>query len=198
MPRVSEEHTEARRAQILRAALACFARKGVHATTIRDICTEAGLSAGAVYNYFPAKRDILEGVFEASLAENAEMFAAVAANPDPLAAIETIRDLSFGPLDDPEGLELSRAAISVLEEAVRDPRLAERYAEVQRDLATRLAGLVTAAQTKGVVDATLDADALGRMLLAAHDGWRIQKLAEPDLDTRAFLAALDRVLGLQR
>lgn len=59
MPRVSEEHLERRRQQILDAAQQCFARKGLHAATMQDVFAEAGLSAGAVYRYFKSKDDII-------------------------------------------------------------------------------------------------------------------------------------------
>ena len=51
-PKVSEEHMEERRNQILDAAVATFSHKGFHQTTIEDIRLEAGLSRGAVYHYF--------------------------------------------------------------------------------------------------------------------------------------------------
>jgi len=62
MPRVSQEHLDARRRQILDAATLCFARNGFHATTMPEIFAEAGLSAGAVYRYFPSKQAIFESL----------------------------------------------------------------------------------------------------------------------------------------
>ncbi|MBB5918523.1 AcrR family transcriptional regulator [Nocardia transvalensis] len=59
MPRVSEEHLERRRQQILDAAQTCFARKGFHPTSMQDVFTESGLSAGAVYRYFKSKDDLI-------------------------------------------------------------------------------------------------------------------------------------------
>src|SRR3954470_18901979 len=59
MPRVSEEHLERRRRQILDAARRCFVRKGVHETSMQDIFAESGLSAGAVYRYFKSKNEIV-------------------------------------------------------------------------------------------------------------------------------------------
>ena len=58
MPRVSEEYLEKRRQQICEAAERCFMKKGLQAT-MQEICSEAGLSAGAVYNLFPSKDDII-------------------------------------------------------------------------------------------------------------------------------------------
>ncbi|WP_378738858.1 TetR/AcrR family transcriptional regulator [Nocardia brasiliensis] len=59
MPRVSEEHLERRRQQILDAARLCFARKGFHETSMQDVFAESGLSAGAVYRYFKSKNDLI-------------------------------------------------------------------------------------------------------------------------------------------
>ncbi|MFC9895273.1 TetR/AcrR family transcriptional regulator [Nocardia sp. NPDC127579] len=59
MPRVSEEHLERRRQQILDAARVCFARKGFYDTSMQDVFAEAELSAGAVYRYFKSKNDII-------------------------------------------------------------------------------------------------------------------------------------------
>ncbi|PXX60318.1 TetR family transcriptional regulator [Nocardia tenerifensis] len=59
MPRVSEEHLERRRQQIIDAARRCFARKGFHETSMQDVFAESGLSAGAVYRYFKSKDEII-------------------------------------------------------------------------------------------------------------------------------------------
>ena len=78
MPKVSQEHRDARRAQILRAAAACFERKGYQRTTMADIIRESGLSAGAIYVYFTGKQDIVRAVAEESLSIRAETIIAQA------------------------------------------------------------------------------------------------------------------------
>jgi AcrR family transcriptional regulator len=55
MPKTSAAAKEARRAQILAAALRCFARRGYHATTIEEIVAESGLARGTLYLYYPGK-----------------------------------------------------------------------------------------------------------------------------------------------
>jgi len=50
---------EERRAQILQAALTCFARKGYHLTTMDDIVAESGLSKGSLYWHYKSKKDLL-------------------------------------------------------------------------------------------------------------------------------------------
>src|SRR3954453_11825091 len=58
MPKVSEQHREARRDQIIDAAISCIAKKGFHRTSMADIIAESGLSAGAIYLQFSGKEDI--------------------------------------------------------------------------------------------------------------------------------------------
>ncbi len=48
-----------RRAQIVAAATKCFAKNGYHATTVKDICDEGGVSPGLVYQYVKDKHDLL-------------------------------------------------------------------------------------------------------------------------------------------
>jgi AcrR family transcriptional regulator len=55
VPKVSEEHREARRRQILDAARRAFGRYGYEGATIARLERETGLSRGAIFNYFPNK-----------------------------------------------------------------------------------------------------------------------------------------------
>src|SRR3954453_12899678 len=55
MPKVSEEHLEARREQILEGARRAFARHGYEGATVARLEEEIGLSRGAIFNYFPDK-----------------------------------------------------------------------------------------------------------------------------------------------
>ena len=58
MPKVSEEHKERRRAQILEGAQRAFARHGYEGTTVAILEEVTGLSRGAIFNYFPNKQAI--------------------------------------------------------------------------------------------------------------------------------------------
>ena len=55
MPKVSEQHLEARREQILEGARRAFARHGYEGATVALLEEEIGLSRGAIFNYFPDK-----------------------------------------------------------------------------------------------------------------------------------------------
>src|SRR5215470_5381932 len=53
-----------RRGQILDCALAVFAHKGFHETSIADICARAGIARGTLYQYFPDKRGVLAALID--------------------------------------------------------------------------------------------------------------------------------------
>src|ERR1051325_2091569 len=55
MPKVSDQHLEARREQILEGARRAFARYGYEGATVARLEEEIGLSRGAIFNYFPDK-----------------------------------------------------------------------------------------------------------------------------------------------
>lgn len=70
MPKVSEAHKEAVRRRIVDAAIVCLERNGFQDVTTRDILTEAGLSTGTFYNYFPSKEHLYEALAKELLIED--------------------------------------------------------------------------------------------------------------------------------
>ena len=68
MPRVSADHLQARRRQILDGARSCFARHGYEGATVRVLEEEIGLSRGAIFHHFPDK----DALFLALAAEDAQ------------------------------------------------------------------------------------------------------------------------------
>jgi AcrR family transcriptional regulator len=55
---------EERREQILDCALAVFASKGFHEASIADICVQAQIARGTLYQYFADKRDVLAALID--------------------------------------------------------------------------------------------------------------------------------------
>src|SRR5215218_6410294 len=71
MPRVSQDHLDARRRQILDGSRVCFADHGYEGATVRRLEEATGLSRGAIFNYFGSK----EQLFLALADRDAERFA---------------------------------------------------------------------------------------------------------------------------
>lgn len=64
--RAGETKSEATRRRVLAKALALFQKRGVEATTMRDIARAAKLSLGAAYYYFPSKEALIFAFYEAN------------------------------------------------------------------------------------------------------------------------------------
>ena len=59
MPKRSDDYMKRQRDQIARAALMVMLEKGLHATSLRDICQAAGVSLGALYVHFSNKEELV-------------------------------------------------------------------------------------------------------------------------------------------
>ena len=58
MPKVTQEHRDARRAEILAGARRAFAEYGYEGATVARLEEATGLSRGAIYHYFENKNDL--------------------------------------------------------------------------------------------------------------------------------------------
>jgi AcrR family transcriptional regulator len=59
MPKRDEKYMIAQRDAIARAALNVLLEKGVYASSLRDICKEAGVSMGGLYIHFSTKEEVI-------------------------------------------------------------------------------------------------------------------------------------------
>jgi AcrR family transcriptional regulator len=90
VPRVSQDHLQARRRQILDGARTCFARHGYEGATVRRLEEATGLSRGAIFHHFRDK----ESLFLALAEEDAARMANVVAEQG---LVQVMRDLLTAP-----------------------------------------------------------------------------------------------------
>jgi len=67
--KVTQEHTNRRRAEIMQAATDVFARKGYLASGIADIAKKLDVGHGTIYRYFSNKLDIFLCILKDTIAE---------------------------------------------------------------------------------------------------------------------------------
>ena len=197
MPKVSDAHRAARRRQILDAAARCFIRNGFHATSMQDVFHESGLSAGAVYRYFPSKHAIVTAIAEETVAEITQAVDRIV-DADPLPSIEeamagvlAVAERRTGP----DGV--ARIALQVWGESQRDAALGEFVADRYREIRSRFVHLVRRAQAAGEVPAEVDPERLGAVLFGARIGYIMQQLLVGDLDPAGYRAGLHPLLDFQ-
>lgn len=199
MPKVTDDHRKLRHMQILTAAYQCFGRKGVHQTTMRDICDEANLSTGAVYNYFEGKDDIVEAIARESSQSVDALFEAVDTDqPAPEAIAEVLERLSEV-IEQTSATNDHRVQVRLWGEALHessahDASMREAVLEYQFDLVGRIETIVKRGQDRGEVDPGPEASALARAVVALYQGSILQKALDPDADGSAPLSAVVSLL----
>jgi len=194
MPKVTEAHSAARRQQIIDAAYRCFARKGFHQTTMRDIYAEANLSPGAVYHYFDSKDAIIQASFEFDYERSRGLFDAAIASHDPVQALRELIAFFFHGLDEAAALGAGRVNVQGWGEAlVNPPLLAARRSVVEAYVAA-LAQIVSKAQAAGQIAPALDPRAAGRVLLSLYYGLELQKALDNEVAVDSYAAAAKSLL----
>lgn len=192
MPKVSDAHVQARRQQILDAASACFVRQGFHQTTVQDICQEAGLSAGAVYRYFPGKEHIIaascldcqQGIVDLIKAAKSQ-------DAFPLQTLDFIIEHGLNMLGGDAFREPTMMNVQVWSEAMRSAAVKEALLAATFDtLGLAFAELFQQAQERGEVDTQLDPQALGITVMAMFHGLVLHRSLDREIDVGACGAAM--------
>jgi len=196
MPKVTEAHREARRQQILTAAFTCFGREGFHDTTMQDICDEADLSPGAVYNYFDGKADIIGAIAEESRDSLDTLFDALDRDQS---VSQVLADLMerLGAFVEQSGDAKEgghRVRVRLWGEALGTSDLTELYQENLTDFLERIATMIRDVQENGTVKQDVDPEGLARTVLAFYQGMVLQKALFPDTSVDPVFDAVTELL----
>jgi AcrR family transcriptional regulator len=196
MPRRSPEHLDARRRQILDAARRCFARNGFHATSMQDVFAEAGMSAGAVYRYFPGKEQIVLAIAEEALGVIAGSIVSELETGALRPVDEVVGDMleRFQRLDEEQ--DMARLAVQVWGEAVRSPELARILAGALADVRAVIGRLVERYRAEGMLAGSGSTDEVARVVTGIVAGFIQQRAVLRDVDAATFRAGLAELLPL--
>jgi AcrR family transcriptional regulator len=199
MPKVTDAHLAARREQILEAAMTRFAEGGFHSTGMAEVIAATGLSAGAVYRYFPSKEALIRAIVEERVLTNAA------------AAFERILDEG---LDDPveavsaalgivdavrerEGVDVTKVAVQAWGEALRNPDILEVAQGAYARMRGYLAAVARRAQEHGRLGPDVDPDEVAKTMLSLVMGYLIQRLIMGDVDRATYTAALEALTSMR-
>ena len=177
MPKVSQQHLDARRQQIVDAARARFARHGFAGTSMTDIIAESGLSNGAIYRYFTSKEQIIAAVCE----QNTDAFPQALTETAISEFLEHVRTTA-------RQTGHARLVAQIMAEAALSPALA---AIVQQQLAAHRRAVT--ALLPGVPERA--AQQAAEAFVAICGGYNQQLAVRGDVDPAPFTAALLAVRG---
>ena len=194
-PKVSEEHMEERRQQILDAAVRSFSRGGLHQTTIEDIRLEAELSRGAVYHYFKTKEDIIDAIRERSAGQAESIYRGSSDGDDGAANLMNLVDATLSVMTSPESAEANRLALFLWAESLVNQRIMDGQLPSFKPYLEQLARSFAEAQEEGRADPQVDSQAIARVIAGTMLGLQIQLTWEPDMDMDAAGRALELMLA---
>jgi len=178
-----------------------FAANGFHATSMADIISESGLSAGAVYRYFRSKEELIGSVAERALSSADEAFEALLADgaaPSAEAAITAaIRTVIERVANDPVfGVDVTKISVQVWAEALRSPHLATRADDVYRRLRGHFAEVARRLQVAGAMPADAVPEQVGAAMLGLVQGFVLQRLLVTDTGADNYLAGVRTLLSV--
>ena len=172
MPKVSQQHRDARREQILAAARRCFLRDGFHATSMQDLFAASGLSSGAVYSYFASKDDVIVAIAEENMRCVTEMIHTLATQHPSRPAGAVLADVMdmLHAQDAQDGL--GKLTVIVWSEALRNPLLAAQLTAMVTQIRADLAEVIQ--QSSGNLPVGVPADVLAGTLISLVPGYLLQ------------------------
>ena len=183
MARVTQEHRDARRRQILEAAARQFGAKGLEpgAATIDDIAKDAELSKGTIYTYFENKDELMDAITDSGVERDTAMFSELGeSSPSAWDAFWAVFRQTWDSMLDPENRERNMLSFERL------------LVELRRDSSDRrvvdgpvgeLTKMLEGAQSEGKVAADLDAHVLATTLWNCQQGTRAYILRTGNTET---------------
>jgi AcrR family transcriptional regulator len=192
MPKVTEEHRLARRAQIVAAARTCVVEQGFHKTTMADVIRESGLSAGAVYGYFKSKEEIVAAIAEEALGTVDELFEKILTTEHPLtplAALEAALNHAVTIAERPGG-DVTRVAVQAWAEALHNPAILDIAGGKYLQLRVHFEDVVRRAQADGTVDPDTDPKYIAQVMFGMLPGFVLQRLLIGDVTPDTYTAGL--------
>jgi AcrR family transcriptional regulator len=171
-----------RKKQILEAARAEFMEKGYGDTRVEDVARRAGLSKGAVYFYFPSKRELFMALV---LEEHEATYSFLdAAEHEDKPAIARLVDVGWKYTEYIAGKEAPpRFFLMMSESAMRDTEIAAECQGIHHRFVDAVARILAQGVTEGSFR-DLDPLAVAQVLKATIDGFAGQAAigVPPDRD----------------
>jgi AcrR family transcriptional regulator len=127
MSQTQIEPTQDRRAQILDAAVICFAKRGFHQASMHDISTEAGISVGLIYRYFENKEAVISAMADRHKNEIHQVLERARQAPT---LLESLEILFTAHCCENSPKLLSAFVVDLYAEASRNPQVADLVRDV--------------------------------------------------------------------
>ncbi|MBE7636199.1 TetR family transcriptional regulator [Sneathiella sp. P13V-1] len=176
-----------RRERIVEAAATCFALKGFHQTSMREISAAAGVSLGNLYNHFDSKSDLILEMAKLEEKEDAPLLARLKSMTDPEKAIEEgVKELFFSyqePL-------IAALALEITVEATRDEAISESFEKNRKAYCSTLAEQISNYQSAKGTEMSGDIEFLALCILDLVESAAIRQALESESDANTAFEKL--------
>lgn len=195
MPKLTPRREELRRQLIVEAAARCFLHSGYGATTVDDVCREAGVSKGGLYTYFKSKEALFAQVCRAEWLDGFDRLAqAVTAAATLEAKLNTYGDYAFSRIGGANlrARDLAQMSLAVWHEAAHNSEVHQEVVGGYRLWYEALVALLRAEQRPADgIRPELNVEALVVVLIAMFDGLQVARaLASDELNMEAIQQTL--------
>jgi AcrR family transcriptional regulator len=182
---------EARRRQILDAALECFRRQGFHGTSMATISKAAKMSVGHIYHYFENKEAIISAIVELDVQDLMTIFSDFNRADDILESMKAECRAGFERHADSHEATLD---LEIVAEATRNPKVAaivQESDEIKRKTVIDTIQRGLAARGRHLDDQELAARF--ELIAAMFEGISIRIIRNPHLDRAAVFSRFQQV-----
>jgi AcrR family transcriptional regulator len=177
-------NSEKRRQAIVAAAQAVAARKGLAATTVRDVAQEMGTSSGLIHHYFESMDELLATVFNevasADLAATRELMNRAGSPTGRLGAY-------FAAFADPDNDSVHQFWLDAWSEAGRNHTIRERSRTLNIEWQSLLSEVIHMGMATGEFN-SVDSIEVSWKALSLLDGLSLQVIAHPTVLDRGEAA----------
>jgi TetR/AcrR family transcriptional regulator, repressor for uid operon len=183
---------QAKRRQILDAAIVCFAKGGFHGTSTAQICAQAGMSPGNLFHYFPSKLAIIQAIAELDREETTQALSRLSAAENVVVGLQELgRDVLLAASEPAYGA----IRIEIAAEATRNAAVSALFAT--NDQLTRAALMTELARgiDNGQIDPGLDLFQTAAWLIALLEGGVGRAALDPCFNLAANQAALSDIIA---
>lgn len=195
MPKVTQAHRDARRAQIISAAQRVFARVGYGHASMTDIFEEAGLTAGGVYGYFPDKRALLSAAAHDVFGAREQALRERRNTKEPFSPIELVEQFTDAVVTDAAD---ARVLVQLWGEATVDPEIravTQSFVEVAKTELERLVGdWLRSHDRRPPPELDEESRRLVAAMMVLAQGYILQRAMLDDFDRTAYLLAARAML----
>ncbi len=185
-----EKLAQARKTEILDAAAHCFVAYGIHQASMRQICKQSGLSAGAVYNYFESKDAIIEGLAKRDSDEIEQLSEYLDNAKNHLKAIIQAAKWIVSETSKSE----AKLQVELLSEASRNNTVRHCLETNDNALFECFSAAVDIGQKKGSISKMLNPKTLTKIIVATYEGFLGRLASDPNSDRKEMVKLVEHML----